>query len=115
MFILSLFISGRPDPLYLNFKFRPAAELARHGGAERGLFDVVDDFGHHASFERTAVLGSLVTDLAAEHELHGDMQVMNAKAQVAAQRKMQADPALKFAAGMMAGGQMNGGKPPFSM
>lgn len=113
MFILSIFLAGRDSALYFNFKHRPAAEAAM-AALDLDKLDnvgVTDDFGHHGVFRPVEIAAALVTDLEAEHALHGDMQVLQAKAQLAAQRKLQADPALKFAAGLMNGGQM--GKPPF--
>ncbi len=111
MFILSIFLAGREAPLYLNYKYRPVAEAARQGGADMDSFIAADDFGHSVEIARSSVSGTMITDLEAEHALHADMQVLQAKAQLAAQRKLQADPALKFAAGLMNGGGM--AKPPF--
>lgn len=114
MFILSIFLAGRDNGLFFNFKYRPAAEAALAALGDAALsVSVTDDFGHHGVFRPAEIAAVLVTDLEMEHALHGDMQVLQARAQVKAQQKMAADPALKFAAGMMNGGQMGGVKPPF--
>lgn len=113
MWLLVIQFRGITNPVVFKFKaLKPAKdwfEMIANGMEDSGytkLFDVQDDFGHRRAFHPHSVEHPAMLDLAQDIEGNAEVQLWNTRGQVAAQRKVQSDPALKFAAAVQGGIQL---------
>lgn len=99
MFILSVYVSGREQPVHMNFKRAEDARRASEGG-EGPRWRAKDDYGHEAEFVRELVVGCFITDIGREADLQVEQAVLQAEASAKAQTKIGNSPIVKLAGGI---------------
>lgn len=98
MYLLHIIVAGREQPIALAFdKFSDAAREAERIFAGAGAAGVADDYGMRPYIPAASIQGAFIVDLTRQLQMQVELSLANARAQMEAQQKVNADPRMRLA------------------